>query len=184
MIHHRLRVLLAVCVIVCVCCGGSWVEDGKPAPDNAWAKTDGELAAQLVLTTRPDELIAQWAKPGPVSLLNETARVVRGKPIVGLILFTGCAPDVQGTCTATLRFSTTGPDGRPYGKPRNGELWIGKAPPPRGQMRMGVGNIGVIIEPQDSLGSYTVVAEVLDKVSKKILVLRKTFEAVEVSDKK
>lgn len=183
MIPNRIRVVVLWCAVIPLLCAGSWTQDGKPVPDSSWARIDGDLAVQLVLTDKPDDLFAAWVKPGPAVLLKETAKVVRGKPIVGVVFFSGCAPNPAGTCEATLRFMISGPDGKPYGNPRNGELWLGKAPPPKGQMRMGVSNIGAIIEPKDSLGAYTVVAEVLDKVSNKIVVLKRTFEAVEVVGK-
>ena len=184
MIPHGIRVVVIWCAVIPILCAGSWNRDGKPMPDSAWAKSDGEFGVQLVLTDKPDELFAAWEKPGPALLLNETARITRGKPIVGVLFFSGCAPDARGLCEATLRYTISGPDGKAYGKPQNGELWIGKPPPPKGQMQLSIGNIGALIEPKDSLGTYTVVAEVLDKVSKKIMVLKRTFEAVEAAEKK
>ena len=184
MIPKGIRVVVIWCAVIPLLCAGSWNRDGKPMPDNSWAKSDGDFGVQLVLTDKPDELFAAWEKPGPAAIVSETASVVRGKPIVGVVFFAGCAPDARGLCEATLRFTMSGPDGKLYGKAQNGELWIGKAPPSKGQMQLSVGNIGAIIEPKDTLGTYTVVAEILDKVSKKILVLKRTFEAVEAVEKK
>ena len=59
--------------------GGTWKENGKPVPDTAWAKSDGDFGAQLVFTDKPDELFAAWEKPGPTA--------TRGVPIVGVIFF-------------------------------------------------------------------------------------------------
>jgi len=69
--------------------GGTWKENGKPAPDTAWAKSDGDFGAQLVFTDEPDELFAAWEKPGPGVYYSQTPTATRGVPIVGVIFFTG-----------------------------------------------------------------------------------------------
>jgi len=177
------RLAILCCGLIPFLCAGSWKQDGKPVPDTSWAKSDGDFGAQLVFTDKPDELVAAWDKPGLAVAIKETVSVVRGKLIVGVIFFVGCARNDKGNCDAVVHFKISGPDGKPYGTPQGGEMWIGKPPPPEEQMQMGVGNIGVVIEPKDTLGTYAVVAEILDRVSKKKMVLERTFQAVETSGK-
>lgn len=160
-----------------------WRQDGKVVPDSAWAKSAGDFGAQLVFTDKPDELFAAWEKPGPAVLYSETATARRGAPIVGVIFFTGCKPDDKGNCRASVRFTAFSPDGKPYGHPQIAELWAGKPPPEKGSMQLSLGNIGIVIEPQDPLGDYKVKAEVVDMVAEKTLVLERTFKAVEVDKK-
>ena len=183
--RHRLLVEALCLVAVPLLCAASWKQNGKPVPDSSWAKSDGEFGAQLVFTDKPDELFAAWEKPGPAVLISEATRAYRGgKPIVGVIFFAGCAHDERGTCNSTVHFTMTGPDGQSYGTPIDGELWVGKPSPGVGQMQLSFGNIGVVIEPHDKLGTYTVVADILDNVSKKKMKLERTFEAVELTNSK
>ncbi len=162
---------------------GTWKQNGKPVPDTTWAKSDGDFGAELVFTDKPDELFAAWEKPGPSVLISETPTAFRATPIVGVVFFSGCAPDKAGTCNATVRFLARTPDGKPWGKPVDGELWIGKPPPAKDSMQLSVGNMGIVIDPDDPLGVYTVKAEIEDKVAKKKMVLERTFTAAEAQKK-
>jgi hypothetical protein len=98
---------------------------------------------------------------------------------VAIVFFTGSAPDAKGLCQATVEFAAYRPDGKPYGDPLNGELWIDKPPPKKGQIQLGVGYIGVVLEPEDPLGVYKLRAKVVDKVAGKTLVLEREFTAAE-----
>jgi len=161
----------------------SWKADGKLVPDTEWAKSDGGFGAQLVLTDKPDDLFAAWEKPGPAVMLSETPTAARGLPTVGVILFAGCGANARGKCEATVRFTAETPDGKPWGEPVDGELWIDKPPADNGQMQLSVGNMGIIIDPGDPLGVYKVKGVITDEVTKKTMVLEKTFTAVEAPPK-
>lgn len=161
-----------------------WQENGKSVPDTPAAKSDGTFGADLRLTDKPDELFAAWNKEAKAVPISETDTAKRGVPIVAVVIFTGCAPDERGFCNATVRFSATAPDGKPWGQPLDGELWVGKPPPPKGALQLSVGYMGIVIDPGDPLGVYKVRAEVHDKVAKKALVLDRTFKAVEAEGKK
>ena len=163
--------------------GASWKVDGKPVPDTSWAKSDGDFGAELVFTDKPDELFAAWEKPGPAVYFSETPTAVRGIPIVGVIFFAGCAADARGLCNATVRFTAKTPEGKPWGDPLDVELWVDKPGPGKGQMQLSVGNMGIMIDPGDPLGVYTVRAEIMDKVNKKKMILERTFTAAEAPKK-
>ena len=178
---------VAIAVIL-LCAGGSlgagtWKNNGKPVPDTAWSKSDGDFGAQLVFTDKPDELFAAWEKPGVAVVYSETPNAVRGKAIVGVIFFAGCAVDRRGNCDATVRFTARSPNGKPYGEPIEAELWVGKPPPGKDQMQLSVGNMGIVIEPDDPLGVYAVKAEITDKIAKKRMVLERSFTALEAPTK-
>jgi hypothetical protein len=89
---------------------------------------------------------------------------LRGRPIVGVVFFSGCTPNSSGVCEAEAFFQVFKPDGSAYGTEEQAELWIGKPPPPEGQLQLSEGAIGVRIEPQDPNGTYTVRARLHDKV--------------------
>jgi hypothetical protein len=166
-------------VLMPLLCAGAWKQDGKPVPDTAWAKWDGDFGAQLVLSDKPDAFFMGRHQPAPVELLADVpGKAVRGKHLVAWILFTGCAPAENGKCDVRVRFDILGPAGQPYGKPLESDLWVNRQPPAAGLMQLSPGNIGVVIEPQDPLGTYAVTARLTDRVSKKSLVLERRFEAV------
>lgn len=170
-------------VLAVMLLAAGWKEHGKPVPDTAWAKSDGDFGAMLVFTDKPDALFAAWEKPGPAVRMSETPDAVRGVPIVAVIFFAGCAADAHGHCQTTVHFTAQGPDGKPYGQPLNGELWADKPPPDKEQMQLSAGNMAIVIEPKDPLGEYKVKAEITDTVTKKTMSLERSFTAVEAPKK-
>jgi hypothetical protein len=179
----KVRIGAVVALLSTGLASAQWRQDGKIVPDTAWAKSAGDFGAQLVFTDKPEELFAAWEKPGPAVLYSETAVAKRGVPIVGVVFFAGCAPDDKGKCQTTVRFTAYTPDGKPWGDAQNAELWAGKPPPEKGHMQLSLGNMGIVIDPDDPLGVYKVRAEVVGKIAKKTLVLERTFTAVEVDKK-
>lgn len=171
--------ILALVLSIGIASAAGWKVNGEPVPDTAWAKSDGDFGAQLVFTDKPDELFAAWEKPGPAVMLSETPTAVRGRPIVGVVFFAGCAVNERGKCDAIVHFAAETPDGKPWGEPIEGELWVDKPPPDKGQMQLSVGNMGIIIDPDDPLGVYKVKAVVTDNVAKRKMILERTFTAVE-----
>lgn len=178
---RRPRVWLLV--LVPFLCAGAWKQDGTTAPESSWAKWDGDFGAQLVLTDKPDEFFLARHKQGPVALLPDTGKAVRGRQLVAWILFTGCTPDEKKQCNVVVRFDITDPAGKPYGKPLLADLWLKRPPPAEGLMQLSPGNIGVVIEPQDALGTYALSARIVDKVSQKTMILERPFEAVDAPKK-
>ena len=163
--------------------GAGWMENGKEVPDTAWARWNGDLGAQLVLTQRPNELFAAWEKSGPAVLLRQASRVMRGSPVVAATFFAGCARNNRGACDVAVRYSAYAPDGKLRSNADVGELCIGKPAPVKGQMQLRVGQMGVVIAPDDPLGVYTVRAEVVDRISGRALVLERTFTVVEAANR-
>lgn len=156
-----------------------WREGGKVVPNKPWAKADGDFGATLVFTDKLDELFAAWEKPSPGVHLSETSTAMRGVPIVGIIYFTGCVANPQGDCELVGRFNTKTPSGKPWGDPIDADLWVDKPAPDKDSLQLSLGNLGIVIDPDDPLGVYKVSAEILDRVSKKKMVLEREFTAVE-----
>jgi hypothetical protein len=156
-----------------------WKTDGAPVPDTSWRKSAGDFGAMLVLTDQPEEFFAAWETRSPGVSMSETAVAKRGSPIVGVVLFTGCAPTGEGLCNSTVTYTVFKPDGTAYGQQQEGELWTGKQPPPKNEIQLSVGNMGIVLEPGDPLGKYIMRAEVRDHVSQKTIRLERHFEGVE-----
>ena len=151
-----------------------WHEAGKPVADNTWRKTWGQFGAMLHITDKPDELFADWQKPGAAVPVSITDVAERGKPVVGVVLFSGCRPTESGVCDAQAAFQVFKPDGSPYGEEEKGVLWR-RRPPDEGQLQLSEGAIGVRIEPQDPSGTYTIRARLRDLVCGAEVELSRTF---------
>ncbi|HEX4823809.1 MAG TPA: hypothetical protein VFV19_05825 [Candidatus Polarisedimenticolaceae bacterium] len=154
--------------------GYQWYEDGKPVADTTWRKGWGQYGAMLHITDKPDELFAAWEKPGAGVPVSITDVAERGKPVVGVVFFTGCSVNDSGNCDAQAVFQVFKPDGSPYGKEEKGVLW-NRQPPTAGQLQLSVGAIGVRIEPQDPVGIYSIRARLHDVVSGAEVELTRTF---------
>lgn len=174
-----MRFLLGIVVFVVLFSAAPFAADGTEPLEKPWAKADGDFGTLLILTDKPDQLSADWEKPTDGVRIHETQTATRGGTIATVVVFTGCAPDADGNCQATVQYTVYGPDGKPYGEPIEAELWVDKPPPAKGHIQLAVGGMFIGIEPQDPLGVYRVKAKVVDKVAKKTLVLEREFQAVE-----
>ena len=150
-----------------------------PCSCRVMAQSEGGLGATLYLTDKPEKLFADWETPSPGVTLSSTGTARRGELIAGVIVFTACAPTEKGFCDVTVTYTLFKPDGTLYDEPMKSEVWIGKPPPPRNGLQLGVGSFCVVIEPEDPLGRYRMQAEVRDRVSGKTLRLERYFSAVE-----
>lgn len=153
-----------------------WRENGKLIEDTAWRKGWGPFGAMLQLTDKPDELFATWNQPGAGVPIGTTEYAKRGKPIVGVVIFSGCTPNAAGQCDSNAYFQVFKPDGSPYGAEEKSELWSGKPPPSKDELQLSVGAIGVRIEPKDPSGKYLVRARLVDNVSHAQVELIRTFQ--------
>jgi hypothetical protein len=175
--------LLAI-ALLCMTSGVSsaaWRIDGKLVKDTPWSKADGDFGAQLGLTADPNGLFDAWNKPGPIFAHTETDSAPRGSMIMAFVIFTGCTKNARGVCEVTVHFQAYIPDGKPWSDPQDGELWVGKPPPPADSFELGITNVGVIVEEKDPLGVYKVKAEIRDKVAGRKMILERTFTAIPVA---
>lgn len=169
-------IIVLILIVLATSANAQWFENGKPTSDKPWMKAWGEYGAQFELTDKPDELFKTWGKRRGGIHISTAEIAKRGEPIVGVIIFAGCAKDKNGFCNATAIFQVFKPDGLPYGKEEHAELWIGKPPPIYGQLQLSIGAIGVVIEPDDPNGVYTVRALLHDKISQAEVELKRTFQ--------
>ena len=180
---RRIVTLMTLVVIPIGVVFSQWRENGRVVPNTPWSKSENGFGATLVFTDKPDELLAALEKPSPGVHLSETSTAVRGMPIVGVIYFTGCVANAAGNCELVARFTTKTPEGKLWGDPIGAELWVNLPPPGKDQLQLSKGNLGLVIDPGDSLGVYKVKAEILDRVSKNRMVLERDFTAVEAPAK-
>jgi hypothetical protein len=176
--------LLLLVIAITLPASAQWRENEKPAPDTPWAKSDGDFGAMFAFTDKPDELYAAWEKEGPGVRWSQTSTAARNIPIAGVIFFTGCAANADGNCDLIARFTTFTPSEKQWGDPVDAEIWVGHPPSAGNALQLSQGNMGLIVDPGDELGTYTTKVELTDRVSKKKMRLERQFTAVEAPAKK
>jgi hypothetical protein len=170
------RVLAAVAISgIAAIASAQWKENGKEVGDASWRKGWGKHGAMLHITNKPDELFAAWNKPSRSVPVFVTDALKRGDTVVAVVFFTGCEADTAGLCDTNVTLQVFKPDGSPYDAAQKGELWTSKPPPPAGEVQLSRGALGIRIEPQDPLGTYSVRARLRDNVSGDEVELRTTF---------
>ena len=136
---HLLLILLAPTLL-----GGQTTNDPS-APIMSWQKEANGFAATLLLTRQPEHFLNSWAQepnlgssnPHPRPKVQNAKQAARGEPAVAFVLFTGCAPGVDGSCNATVDFRVLRPDGTEYAKLEEAELWQEKEAPSEGSPQLG-----------------------------------------------
>lgn len=146
---------------------GQWKQGGKDLPDAPWRKSVKDFGAMLLFTDKPDAFFEAWSKPDPQYRPNISSpgQVRRGSTVVAVVVLTNCRSDDKGECNAEVDFKLLRPDGSIYGEHKGAELWQGKPAPHKGNLQLSVGNLAFGVEPDDTLGRYTLQALVRDKVA-------------------
>lgn len=134
----------------------------QPLPPSA--ARQGDFMAFQIMTTNPDALMKEWAKPTPGVQLETQHTTTLNQPIHTFVAFAGCKPDADGSCHVTARFVVTDPDGQPYDQ-TDGVALLNGPPPPKGNFAMGNASLGIKVEPGEALGKYTITVETTDKVA-------------------
>lgn len=150
-----------------------WKEKGVPIPDEPWRKSAGTFGAMLLLTDKPAEFLVAWESPETPTI--ETTEIAeRGKPLFAFVVFLGCA-EVLGVCNSSVDFTVFRPDGGEYASHKDLELWQNLPGPPKDALQLGVGYLGVGIEPDDPAGKYTVKAKVRDLIAGRDVEIQQHF---------
>lgn len=157
----------------------TWFKNGEAAPSNEWQQSNGELGVMQLLSDNPDAFLTNWDKPTAGVLMQTATRISRGNPIVSFVLFSGCKEDLQTKCNLTITFMVKTPSGKPYSHSDVMEMWVNKPAPAKGMLQLSVSYMGLIIEPEDELGEYTVYAEITDHNSGHKLLTTQQFLAIE-----
>ena len=136
-----------------------------------------ELKITLLVTDKGQELFKSWEFPDGERFEVRPLKVAkRGEFLSAVVLFQGCAADAEGNCNVTLDITAYDPSGKKYGEFLGQELWVGKPAPANGKTQLGVGYMGLVIEPNDPLGKYRIFASANDKIANISVLSEVTFE--------
>jgi len=139
-----------------------WQVNGQAAPgDRSRASRDG-FGVMMMVTPDAQTFWRAWDGPTPPNLVT-TDRAIRGQPVTGMVLFSGCGAGPDGNCNLTGEFIVLRPDGTRSGEPLRGSLWRGP-PAPGYNVQLAEGSLGLIVEPEDPMGVWTLRAIVTDNV--------------------
>ena len=155
---------------------------GLPSPGPAVGKFERPEASKgfsaiLLLSDKPADVLRAWQTATAGAPAQAVDTISRGVPIVAFVFFTGCTPDKNGLCNASVDFTIHRSDGSVYASFSDRELWKGKPAPPEGTLRLSAEHVGVIIEPEDPLGRYEVRVSVHDLNAGTTLELRQALTA-------
>jgi hypothetical protein len=175
--------LLSVGCTVWLLCGGAALahltDDDFATPTPRASRSVNGFSATLLLSDAPDEVLQTWTAPTTIdAAVKTTDTIKRGTPIVAFVFFSGCLPDENGMCNASADFTILRPDGSVYESFNDRDLWRDKPAPPDGTLGLSAEYVGVVIEPDDPLGTYQVRVDVHDLNADTVLPLRDAFTAV------
>lgn len=154
------------------------MNDEIAPPDPSLASASG-FGVQMLITADYEAFWKAWEGPTPPQL-SVTDRTERGKPVMAMLLFTGCKAGADGNCNLTADYHIRAPNGTPYGKPLSGPVW--KLPPaPNYNLQLSEGSIGLRVEPGEMLGRYKLKATVTDHVARLTVTVEAPVEVVEVN---
>lgn len=176
----RLQRYLAIALLLtCQGAAAQWEnEEGLPRPVTDYRKEQGRLGAQLVLL---DEKQREYLLGIKNSLSNtfyidSTNNIGRDEPLTAAIVFTGCQADAAGNCHLISKYQVYKPDGSLYADIPALRAWYKKPAPVGNEARLTSANIKITIEQQDPLGTYKVIAKLVDVHSRKAITLSHDFE--------
>ena len=149
---------------------------GKPAADTPDHKSIGGFEAQVFLTDNPRIFVDWSGQKSPKIKPAEVAR--RGVPIYAGILFADHSLDAGGKANVTCDFTVRKPDGSVYAKEKDIPVWRSRYPAHAPGLQISEGSMGIIIDPPDPAGRYTVEAVVHDTIKKTDLTVETTFEVL------
>ena len=158
----------------------SWHLNGRPVEgDRSEATRDG-FGAMMMITPDVEQFWAAWAGPSPPQLVT-TDRAVRNRPVHAMLIFTGCRAGADGNCDVDAAFTILAPDGSRYGEVLRGKVWEGPPPPGR-NLQLSVGSVALRVEPHDPLGTYTIRAELTDRVAGTSVSVEREVLAMEAEE--
>ena len=154
----------------------AWQDGDKPIAETDHMKSKAGFGAILFLTDR-EKFFDDWNKPEPPNI-SPLQKARRNVPIFTTILFVDPATDAMQRAKITCYVIVHKPDGTVYGEE---ELigWDGKNTFPPHMLQLAQDRMGILIEPKDQAGIYTVEATVRDEVKKVELQLKSSFQVPE-----
>jgi len=175
-VQMKLKVLTYTILLVFSIMAHAWIDrDGKIIADSNNRKSIGDFGAWLILVDDEKSFFKAWETPTPVVNIDTADKVQRNKPIILLVVFSGCKVDKYGNCSLVVDFTITQPDGTEYADIPNQPLWSNKTAPKKGMLVMGEAYLRIRIEPHEKLGTYKVHAIVKDLNDNKKISLASNF---------
>ena len=169
------KILLALLVALPFAAQSGWLKpDGSIRPDTASMRSSGDFGASLVLTPDAEKFRHTWNSTTGKPSLTSTDKLKIGSFISGVLIFTGCQPGANKACDVTVEFTLKTPSGK-IEAAGNGPVW--KSLPPKTRiLYMGDASVTMDFDKTDELGTYTLIANVIDKNSKRKLLLSAPFK--------
>ena len=152
--------------------------EGNSLPDTPDMKSIGDFGAKLILTAKEKETIEIWNIPSEGVNIDTEDTYKRNEFITALIIFSGCGEKDTGHCNLAVKFKIIQPDGEVYADLPEQEAWIGK-PSPGKALQMSVSYLKVRIEDHEMLGTYEILADVIDANLRETLNLSSKFNILE-----
>lgn len=175
----RLIVLFLVFLLSGYAHAGWTDRQGKPLPDAEDRKANGDFGAQLIFTTDEQGLFKKWATPSEGVNINTVDSVEINQPISAFVIFSSCKASSSGNCNVSMRFRVIQPDGKVYSETPEMEVWQDKPAPPGRSLELSVQYLKVRVEPHEQRGRYTVQTQIRDNNTGTVLLLQKSFAAME-----
>jgi hypothetical protein len=154
---------------------GHSLEDSAKSVEKEWMKAERGFAAMLIFSDNPQQFLEDWSNTAATAKVQMSESAARGKPCVAFIVFSGCGADEQGLADVVADISMLTPDGKVLGARKAVEICQKRPAPPDEQQQLGVGNLGMVIEPNDPAGTYEIRAKVSDRVKGVVLELKTKF---------
>jgi len=124
----------------------------------------------LVITDNPKAYSKTWKKAKEKLPDGMTAsKIKKGKLVVALLFFKGCAVDTKKNCDSEVAFKVYTPKGKVYAKRDGLALW--KAKPEKKNLMLSAANLAMIFDPKDIPGKYKIEVKIKDNISKRKLTL-------------
>lgn len=155
-----------------------WYQNGEVHDDPSVAAANG-FGIQLIMTNDSQQLLETWSRPAPIARVPRAVQITRGQPIEAMVFFSGCTADERGQCVVTADYHLATPLGTTYGEFRDIEVWRDKPALEYGQIGLAVDRFGMVADPHDPLGEYTIDVTVTDHVAKHSLRVSSAFEVIE-----
>ncbi|TCS34782.1 hypothetical protein [Reinekea marinisedimentorum] len=149
----------------------------------ACATVKADITASVIVVDNGNELFRAWnSNPAEGISISPVQIASRGEFLSVIVLFSGCAANAEGNCNVTLDMVVLDPGGNIYGEFKGHELWINKPAPNAGQMQLGVDYMGIVVEPNDLPGNYSVLIKAHDMHTGQTATSKTAFEVEPTSN--
>lgn len=139
-----------------------WIKDGEITPQQEHSKYKDGFGAQLLLI-EDQTFFSTWNHPVDSIRIPTISTATKGKPLFAIILFANPAIGGNKKCNVIADMVIKDPNGKVYAKIDDCNIRQFKPGLPSNELGVGIDYMGVIIDPKDPAGTYTVEATVKDQ---------------------